>query len=442
LNDGVDTFTPSLFGVYTLAYQNASGTGYVSNLYGDYAEVRVGPATTTTSSNGYGYTAFLNLDAATMTTARLFRGSVDIEAAATCTTLYGMELDLVTGFDGGNSNFRPLYLRAQLSRNPRSDINGWLRVGGDNGFASATHALQVVGDISASGIINGIGSGLTALNASNLSSGVLPDARISGSYTGMTNLTGTGNVDFAKFLGNGGDTAAAPSFTWTTDTNTGIYSIAADQMGFTAGGVLRAAVTTGGLAVISGVLDHTAVSSRDKLRVWNSSSHTIGMQNSFTYGSLTNYAMTFQMDSTAGRGWWWGTTSNTQAQGSMSLTNTGILYVNSNITAGGNITQNSDARLKHSIRPWDTDFGGLIDSLKPSRYGWNDPDREQDDFGFIAQDIEKIFPQVITRQTNGMMGVDYGKLAVVAIAAVKQERARVASLEARIARIEAMLEAA
>ena len=31
--------------------------------------------------------------------------------------------------------------------------------------------------------------------------------------------TGTGNVDFARFIGNAGDTVAAPSITWTGDLN-------------------------------------------------------------------------------------------------------------------------------------------------------------------------------------------------------------------------------
>lgn len=91
------------------------------------------------------------------------------------------------------------------------------------------------------------GANLTTLNASNLSSGVVPDARISGSYTGMTNLTGTGTVDFNKFYGNAADTVTAPSFSWTTDPNTGIYSPAADQLAVTTGGVQRALFSSAGI---------------------------------------------------------------------------------------------------------------------------------------------------------------------------------------------------
>jgi hypothetical protein len=87
-------------------------------------------------------------------------------------------------------------------------------------------------------------------NASNLLTGTVPDARIAGSYTGMTNLTGSGTVDFAKFAGVGTDTAAAPSYTWTGDTNTGMYSPAADQIAFSTGGVQRLLINSLGLTAV------------------------------------------------------------------------------------------------------------------------------------------------------------------------------------------------
>jgi len=63
----------------------------------------------------------------------------------------------------------------------------------------------------------------------------------------LTNLTGTGNVDFARFIGNAGDTAAAPSITWTGDLTTGIYRPAAAQVAITTGGVQRALFSSAGI---------------------------------------------------------------------------------------------------------------------------------------------------------------------------------------------------
>lgn len=81
-------------------------------------------------------------------------------------------------------------------------------------------------------------------NASNLNAGTVPSARISGAYTGFTNVTGSGTADFARFLGSTADTAAAPSFSFTQDPNTGLWSPAVDQLGVSVGGVNRATFST------------------------------------------------------------------------------------------------------------------------------------------------------------------------------------------------------
>jgi phage-related tail fiber protein len=116
------------------------------------------------------------------------------------------------------------------------------------------NGIYAKGAITSAGVITGNGSGLSALNASNLTSGTLPDARLVGAYTGMTNLTGSGTVDFAKFAGNGADTVALPSYTWTGDTNTGMYSPAADQIGFATGGVQRLLLNASGLTGVGTLL--------------------------------------------------------------------------------------------------------------------------------------------------------------------------------------------
>jgi hypothetical protein len=112
--------------------------------------------------------------------------------------------------------------------------------------ASGTWGISITGNAATATSATTATNVSGGLNASNLTSGTVPDARISGSYTGMTNLTGSGTVDFAKFLGNAADTAAAPSYSWTGDTNTGIYQPSADQIGITTGGSERMRITSAG----------------------------------------------------------------------------------------------------------------------------------------------------------------------------------------------------
>lgn len=96
-----------------------------------------------------------------------------------------------------------------------------------------------------------------------------------------------------------------------------------------------AITANGGINIgTSQVINHSATNSRDKIRVWNSALYTIGMNSTYTLGGLNDYAMTFQMNSTAARGWWWGNDQQTNAQGAMSLTTGGLLHVSGGARIG------------------------------------------------------------------------------------------------------------
>lgn len=84
-----------------------------------------------------------------------------------------------------------------------------------------------------------------------------------------------------------------------------------------------------------GLICGNGSSSRDKLRVWNNNLYTIGMQSGITFGALNDYAMTFQMNSDNDRGFWWGDSGHSTAQGAMSLTTNGYLTVASRLKVGG-----------------------------------------------------------------------------------------------------------
>ncbi|PCI60392.1 MAG: hypothetical protein COB37_09630, partial [Kordiimonadales bacterium] len=53
-----------------------------------------------------------------------------------------------------------------------------------------------------------------------------------------------------------------------------------------------------------------------------------------TFGGLSSHAMTFQMNNDDTRGFWWGDTTHTNAQGAMSLTTQGKLSVAHSLRLG------------------------------------------------------------------------------------------------------------
>jgi hypothetical protein len=80
----------------------------------------------------------------------------------------------------------------------------------------------------------------------------------------------------------------------------------------------------------------TSASSRDKIRVYPSSNYAIGMQDNITYGHLSDWAMTFQMndDTQSDRGFWWGDAGHSLSQGAMSLTTNGRATIATSLSIG------------------------------------------------------------------------------------------------------------
>ena len=102
----------------------------------------------------------------------------------------------------------------------------------------------------------------------------------------------------------------------------------------------------------------------------------------------------------------------------------------------------SDSRLKDNI----ITLGGALDKIKSLRgvsYTWNSGKRKNtDDIGLIAQEVEKILPEVITEKKMPLMeGVDpdtdyktvnYEKIVPVLIEAIKEQQEQIDKLKKQI----------
>lgn len=127
------------------------------------------------------------------------------------------------------------------------------------------------------------------------------------------------------------------------------------------------------------------------------------------------------------------------------------LTVNGNVLAN-NVAVPSSGRFKDHVVPMDDALRNLL-KLEGVRFDWKPewaaqrPGREHD-IGFVAEDVAKIFPEVVFRDDQGnVTGMDYSRLTAVAVQAIKQQqaqreldRAEIEDLRARLKRIEILLE--
>lgn len=110
----------------------------------------------------------------------------------------------------------------------------------------------------------------------------------------------------------------------------------------------------------------------------------------------------------------------------------------------GNWIPMSDQRLKNSISDMAEGMLDELIKLQPKTYYFNDDkEMKQRAFGYLAQDVQKVFPDVVVEMDNGsgLLGLDYTKLGVVTVKAVQELNDKVASLENDLAKKDKEIEA-
>jgi hypothetical protein len=63
---------------------------------------------------------------------------------------------------------------------------------------------------------------------------------------------------------------------------------------------------------------------------------------------------------------------------------------------------------------------------------------DDDAMGLIAQEVEEVFPEVVTTGPDGMKGINYAALIAPLIEAMKQQRAQIGELRAEIQALRAI----
>ena len=77
--------------------------------------------------------------------------------------------------------------------------------------------------------------------------------------------------------------------------------------------------------------------------------------------------------------------------------------------------------------------------MNPVNYCLNDDVSISIKYGFIAQEMYEVLPQATTGEPEGdkMMGMDYGQVTPVIVAALKEAITEITALKARITALEA-----
>lgn len=241
---------------------------------------------------------------------------------------------------------------------------------------------------------------------------------------------------------NNYSTAADPDYTWWGNDQTGFFHPSSNVVGVTIGGLERARFTSTTFRVVGENSFFCA-----NLGAQTSSPMIRGLNG---YGTATAPDFT-----------WWGNDQTGIFHPSsdvIAFTTGGVekvriastafrLTVTGSALASGGTWTNSDMRLKTNI----SEITGSLEKLNKIngvkytyakneltlKYGLDQEAGEV--FGFIAQDLEKVFPEMVKKDENGVYAVNYSMMVPVLVEALKTQNTQINDLQNRLDQLESKL---
>jgi len=167
-------------------------------------------------------------------------------------------------------------------------------------------------------------------------------------------------------------------------------------------------------------------------------SKTISCGGSYTFNTKSS----IDADFTAGYRWYMTGISprsnNTYDLGTSSYRWGTVYGVTGNFSGDVIAYASSDERLKENIKPIEEPVK-KTQSISGVEFDWNETLQsiyKGHDIGVIAQEIEKVLPELVTTRGDGYKAVKYEKIVALLIEAIKEQQSSIEKLESRIERLE------
>ena len=340
--------------------------------------------------------------------------------------------NFVFRYDGDITTGDDIYLEVYELSNGQVEI--WLCV---DDYAQPV--VEVISNPSTSEIFTSTSAGTptgTLIHSSN------PDTETPNWNSHQGAATFSGNVGIgttspgAKLQVDGGirvadGTKAAPSYSFTSDTNTGMYSDAADAIKFTVGGTDTLAMNSSnnvGIGTSAPDVKFHVTTSEDGSGIDKGTAKFINTNTG--QGATTMHVVQTSSSAYANAVKFW--------QGS---TPTAVGFIRLTTSATQFITSASDLNLKKNITIWSDDTLSKFKSLEPKKFRFKTQDTSEDKtLGFIAQNevdnFPEAYPQFLGEDEKPYYGFNPTGMVPHLMKAIKDLVEKVETLENKITQLE------
>lgn len=100
----------------------------------------------------------------------------------------------------------------------------------------------------------------------------------------------------------------------------------------------------------------------------------------------------------------------------------------------GSINNPSDINLKNSVEQIKTD-ANILKNLNPVSFTFKDDDQNKKHFGFIAQELEILYPELVSNNEGGFKTVNYIEMIPILLSQMKNMQQEIDKLKDEIKKI-------
>ena len=146
----------------------------------------------------------------------------------------------------------------------------------------------------------------------------------------------------------------------------------------------------------------------------------------------TGYDVKFFGDTATNGYMLWDQSTDDLILGSSSKIGVGTATPSTELHVVGTITETSMREMKTNISNLENILPSVL-QMQGVKFDWKDEEKAKDNYGFIAEDVEKIFPNLITYDAKGKPeGIQYTKMTAVLLEAIKEQQIQIDELKAKL----------
>jgi hypothetical protein len=112
----------------------------------------------------------------------------------------------------------------------------------------------------------------------------------------------------------------------------------------------------------------------------------------------------------------------------MVIAGSGFTTCSVNTLTGAGISCSSDERLKTNIEDLESTTLDTLLNVKTVRYNWNANPTGNKSIGFIAQDLQQYFPELVKTGHDGYLQVNYGGITPILVEAIREMNLKITTI--------------